>query len=474
MKIKLIFNKLWPLLLILFLAILTELLEYNGLYGQDAHAYFQYTRKLKSALIHQSEIPSFFWPVYYPLSGVLLSFLPFSQVKVLQLISISSLVGVTWLLSSLLNKQFTSHKSVILFVLSAFFLAPTPFIYALSTMSDSLTVFFVMTHFYFAYLFYHENKNSAFIASAVFALLAFLTRYAAVPVLLPSSLWLTYLVFNRKKWLTISYTLLVLIIISLPHFYIKGFEQQYNHHWLSNWQVINFFQSSFVTHEGPHYFPRINLIYSIQHLFHPRFIFIGFPLLFFLRKEDFQSSFRLVVLASILLYMIFLGGIPYQSNRYLMLSFPLIIIVLFPAFNRAYLWIKHLGKVYFKLGITLFCIGQLTLIIYYFQPFYKRNQLEQNVVEVLKAHQAKSIYSFGMETAFGNYKIPQQIHSLWEHTYSSFVVGDLIFFNLPKYHDQWANQNPMINWEKLNRDYSLQPLQSWDDGWKLYMVAQKE
>ncbi len=48
---------------------------FDGLYGQDAYAYFDYaTGPLRSALIHAQPWPAFFWPPGYPLLVALLSF----------------------------------------------------------------------------------------------------------------------------------------------------------------------------------------------------------------------------------------------------------------------------------------------------------------------------------------------------------------------------------------------------------------
>ena len=41
---------------------------FNGLYGQDAYAYFDYaTGPLRQALIERTAWPAFFWPPGYPL-----------------------------------------------------------------------------------------------------------------------------------------------------------------------------------------------------------------------------------------------------------------------------------------------------------------------------------------------------------------------------------------------------------------------
>src|SRR4029453_16931673 len=48
---------------------------FDGLYGQDAYAYFDYaTGPLRQALIGRTQLPAFFWPPGYPLLVALASF----------------------------------------------------------------------------------------------------------------------------------------------------------------------------------------------------------------------------------------------------------------------------------------------------------------------------------------------------------------------------------------------------------------
>src|SRR5262249_36277893 len=64
----------------LFLAIAAAAIarsrSFDGLYGQDAYAYFDYgTASVRESLVHLSALPPFFWPPGYPLL-VALSSLP--------------------------------------------------------------------------------------------------------------------------------------------------------------------------------------------------------------------------------------------------------------------------------------------------------------------------------------------------------------------------------------------------------------
>jgi 4-amino-4-deoxy-L-arabinose transferase-like glycosyltransferase len=69
------------------------LFQYDGLYGQDPFAYFEYTAALRAALAAGEDPPSFFWPLGYPVLTVIASFL--TGLRPLAGQAISVLAGAT-------------------------------------------------------------------------------------------------------------------------------------------------------------------------------------------------------------------------------------------------------------------------------------------------------------------------------------------------------------------------------------------
>ena len=64
----------WLSLIILALSIRVLLLvwrPFEGLYGQDAFAYYDYALKLRASLMQGQSVPVFFWPIGFPLHVVL-------------------------------------------------------------------------------------------------------------------------------------------------------------------------------------------------------------------------------------------------------------------------------------------------------------------------------------------------------------------------------------------------------------------
>ena len=71
------------------LILVTNLLPFNGLYGQDSHEYFRFSQHLQSVLLSGTPVGEFFYPVMYPLIGAILGFV-LPDVAALQGISLAS------------------------------------------------------------------------------------------------------------------------------------------------------------------------------------------------------------------------------------------------------------------------------------------------------------------------------------------------------------------------------------------------
>ena len=66
--------------------------KFNELYGQDSHEYLRYSRSLSLFFSKRKTLNNFFWPVYYPLLGAILSFITCRNILSFQLISLASFV----------------------------------------------------------------------------------------------------------------------------------------------------------------------------------------------------------------------------------------------------------------------------------------------------------------------------------------------------------------------------------------------
>ncbi|HLP51674.1 MAG TPA: hypothetical protein VK154_12375, partial [Chitinophagales bacterium] len=212
-----------------------------------------------------------------------------------------------------------------------------------------------------------------------------------------------------------------------------------------------------------------NIVYAFGGFLHPGFGVLILPLLFFVRKQDFEATINKVLLVSVIFYALFLSGIPFQNKRFLLATLPLLVIMLYPAYQRllAFVKIKRLAIA----GVT---VVQIVLCWFIFNEFYQRNRLEKQLAEVVASQPEKVLYSFDIDIAIKSYDTTKIMRNLWLHQYDTFETGSLVLFNEKALAKQWEGKNPMLNWQHLKASYTLVPVSSLD-GWELFRIeARKE
>jgi hypothetical protein len=92
--------------------------------------------------------------------------------------------------------------------------------------------------------------------------------------------------------------------------------------------------------------------------FHPQFfvfgIFVFLGVAIFKMKVFLGNKFQNIILASTLLFALFLGGIPFQHKRLLLSTFPLVILFLYPVMKNIFTVIgnKTIPNNFVNLSVT--------------------------------------------------------------------------------------------------------------------------
>ncbi|MCW8818649.1 MAG: glycosyltransferase family 39 protein [Ignavibacteriaceae bacterium] len=468
-------KKLLPFILpsIIFL-VLVIFFKFNGLYGQDSHEYYRYSKDIIKFLKGGLLPANFHWPVFYPLFGAILSFVIPDPISCLQLISfVSFLVSIFFIQKILRMYGPDSGKTTDYYLLITLSLSPFMLLYSVVVMTDLLSIFFINGAIYFFFKYSTEKREYYFFIFVFFTGSAFMTRYAAVMVLIiPVVIILPkfFIPFNRNKLISVLIVAIITVICLAPHFYLKSNlytalqDLQVRH-----WNAGNFFRSSFSTDEGfsAHVVP--NIIFVFSNFVHPYYIFFGAVLLFFLRKEDLKFPIVRNSLLILILFGLFMAGFPFQNKRHLLLSFPFVFIVLYHPFIRA-INLLRTKRVLKTLAIIILCIMQVGIFYYAFSKIYELNRIEKNVAEALSKFNNKVLYTFFVDPALHSYGVNKKIISLYNEKINLFQKDGLVLFNERKFREQWKNENPMINWNYLKNNYNLVKLESFDEGWELYEI----
>ena len=443
---------------------------FDGLYGQDSYEYLRYTKAISHFMKTGEHPGDYFWPLYYPISGAIVNLLTNNEKISLLTVSVLSLSTSAYYLHKLITLLFPENiRFSILYVIGFYIFSPYVVKSSVTVMSDMLATCFIIVTVYNFYKYKFDKIIINFYGIAIFSVFAVMTRYASAILVLPFILIsINYFIKQEKFWKHVLPILVVVGILTLPHFLVRysNYDSFLSHPWLNNWSLANFFNNSFITVDGYSDNLLPNLIYSFSNFFHPAYIFLG-PFLIFILIKKRSLIFLDISLVAIILYALFLAGIPFQNNRFLLLSFPIVLVSFYPAFN----FISHrLQKKLFLFGISAVVVVQLMLTGRTLQPIFERNRFELNLTEQLKPYQNKTLYSFDVDIALKGRGLNFNYKNLWENRYEDFQQGELVLFHPTKFEKQWNHKNPMINWKKLNSNYSLKTILNGADGWKLYKI----
>lgn len=458
----------FPIVIFLFIKFLTD---YNGLYGQDSHEYFHYSKAITDFFKTGNSPGDYFWPVYYPVFGSVIGFIT-GNLFSLQLISVLSLSGSLYFLFKILEEIFNAENNFTIYLLITFLLSPFVLRNSLVVMADLLTVFFITASFYFLIDYLHKNQLKQIIFFFVFITFAFFTRYAAIVVLFLPLIIIVYQINKNNKLLHLFIPLLIVVILSIPHILLKATNPTgfLNHEWLNDWSTSNFFKSDFITQEGTQNYRFLNIIYSFSSLFFPTYLVFGLVLFVLSQRNLPNNKFWLISVGIVLFNAVFLAGIPFQNQRYLLLSYPFVVIAIFPGFQRlTNVFVKR--KVLFYSILSVMLILQIFYCIYYFKPVFERNILEKEIAGFINNIPQKNIYAFDIDVSFKSYDVKKNVINMWKEKIPDFKPNSIVVFNENKFKTQWADKNPMLNWNNLKSNYRLNVLKDFGNGWKIFEIG---
>jgi hypothetical protein len=454
-------------------ALFAGLTGFNGLYGQDSFEYLRYSRSLHSFMAEGIPPGIFFWPVVYPLSGALLSFL-LSDTLSLQLISLVCYGFTGWfILRILLQINPGSPRLLKVYVVLFFFLSPFVLRYAMTVMSELMAFCLISAALYAYFMFFVDRHPKYFFWMVSAAVAAGFTRYPAFIILAPPLVHA--LILFLRKFHPVYFVLTVaaagILLVAELSLHGRWAGSVFGQPHFAGWSVMNFFRTTFETSDGHLEYKLPNILYVFTNLVHPGFIFAGAVLLLMLRKADAGSLFFKILLGSFFLYSLFLAGLTFQNDRVLLLTFPLVIILFSYPFIRLSSIIARLHGSYIVLIILLAVCIQTGLFYRAFLPFYKNSRTAKILAEEVKRYPGRVVYTFNAEQALKAYGVGNPVISMYPDKLDTFRINSLVLFNPDGSAGQWSGYNPMMNWEKLNTAYHLKKLKTLPDGWLLCEIG---
>ena len=464
----------WYGLFLLLVLVFIWLTGFNGLYGQDSYEYLRYTKCLSVFVKTGTSPGDYFWPLLYPIVGAIFSFvfpLPFS----LQLISVLSLLGAAVYLEKIIVLIFNAEKNwARLYVFLFFLFSPYMLRGSLVVMSDSLSIFCMVAAWYYFERYRRVVEHKFFLAFVFFFAAAIAARYAAFVVLVTPAIIMSVIFLRNFKVSLLLLSICIVTLLFFPHFLIRSHDPLgfLYHEWVLSWSPLNFFHNRFNTIDGIASYSFYNMLYAFFNILHPAFYFAGivFLIICLATKNQIKDKKMGVLIIAVSLYAIFLAGIPFQNLRFLLLSFPLVLIALFPGYNVTHKYLIKKGLL--KYGIGLVLVIQLGLFYKLFGSFYNNNKTEKQVAaEMLKY--PGTVYTFSIDGALKAYGFKGNIINMYNVKVDTLKNADTnayVLFNVKQFAEQWKNKNPMMNWEYLNKKYALVQQEEMPNGWTLYRI----
>ncbi|HRH69724.1 MAG TPA: glycosyltransferase family 39 protein [Flavobacteriales bacterium] len=461
----------WSLPLPLVVAIVgASLAGYHGLNGQDTHDYLRIARTWTAWMDGAPRPVMVEHPHGYPIAGALLGRIMGSEHIALQAISAVCMLGLLLLVRGLLRRTFPGSGSIDLFVLLA--LGSSPFLlrYSLMVMTDVPSAVLAFMAYVCAVRWWLDRKMKWLVLALGAAALAMMVRIAVAPMLMALAVIVVH--GERKgragRWSVIGGVTAVCCAAVLLIIPFSEVWQTLMRSPLGEWSPLNLVRRDFRLDDGDLHYTVPNIAYVVCVAGHPGFLLMGLGLLPFFRRSDLRPAHARIAAFLLVCYLLFIGGMPFQNFRMLVLAQPFVAVLLYPAFERALVWLQEKG-VRLSWAVALVLLAQTVLFVRAMAPFAHQAAVERDLAAEVNALPPSRVYTHGMGGALNTYCPDVQVTELWYGVIDRFEPGSLILVRPTNLEEQWEGLAPAINWQRAGQQ-GVDELVIHPDGWVLGRV----
>lgn len=456
--------------------------DFNGLYGQDAYAYFDFAIELQQALLAWRLPEPFFWPLGYPsLLASLFSIFGASAAvgQVINIVMGSMLAVLVYILTRQLGNQcFGALITGLVMAVcgqaiqsSIVLMADTPAMFW-AMLSAVLLTFYTSVSLPSTQNHTEDNTHDKMrpkfgsirwlILAALLLTIAGVTRWLYFSL---APIWTITVLHHWRwkiRWWDSVFAIMVVLLALLPQL---AYNQTtpfptFNHAWVIGWSPFNLFQQSFMNADGQFHYAYPNIRFYAAPLLNPYYlspVFIIFVLagLWALWRENHTNLWFLG--GWILVPYLFLSGIPYQNIRFPLIVFPPVAILIGLGINWVMESVARTG-----LWRWMLLIGCILLFIFGFSQTLKTSD---TIISTFIANQQRdkeiaiwvneklptdaTLYTFGL-TLILQHETPFTIYDLYFETPGSlnakWIAGqtDYVLVNGWVINNQWEGREPYI------------------------------
>jgi 4-amino-4-deoxy-L-arabinose transferase-like glycosyltransferase len=474
---------LWAGLLLLLLCLVRLLSGYDGLYGQDAYAYYNYALDIQAHWRTGEPMGNLIWPRIYPFIGALwLWGDPGPWMQVVSMMATALFLAMT---IKLLQNALPTARSLGALAFLCIGLAPFLLRSGLSVMSDALALGLMTWALWLGTRYLQTHRLHHLLFAGLLTGAAVWTRYpVALPMAIPCMVWLWH-AGRQRAYLGLLLFVPVLLLAAIPQYIIlphdahDGFGHAFQNTHLIEWSPRNIFLRDFQKIDGAQHYSTPNILASFGIFWNPRCLGLGLlgvlPLL--LRKRLRLPAMAWPELAALSVYALFLAGISFQNPRFLLLMLPFAALILAPG------WVWLLGRMrgndavlamgrrsWLAAAFVLAFGVQLGLGVYASRLNIAISRVDQQIAADLKQlpQQGRHLYEFSLESMLQARQVGFEMVNMWYAGMPQAQAGDLVLFNLELHRQQFAGLQPMQNWDLLAAAFQFVEINQWEGGWRLY------
>ncbi|HRD52338.1 MAG TPA: hypothetical protein PKY96_06785 [Flavobacteriales bacterium] len=420
---------------------------YEGLNGQDAHDYLRLAREWTAAFSGEAIPRMQEHPHGYPLLGALVGATGIGELLALRSVSAVALVLAMFAVARLLRVGSSGderHESPLLaFIFFGMSLSPFLLRQSLTVMSDMAAIASCVLAFAQSVRWMEDRKKLRLfwmLAALVFGLLF---RLAVAPIAVVMVGWMLLEKIDQRRRLAFlkRASFLLVAVLFMPSIALMlGFP-------VEDWSVLNLFRRAHFSDDGYLKYGMPNLVYVLLTPVHPGFIPFGIAVLPFVRRSDWKEAPVQLATLVFLAYALFVGGMPYQNDRVLLLAQPFALMVLWPAFVRAWAWL--LSRMRFPVALwAIVLAAQAALCLRAIAPFIRQARVERDVIGRVALLRPTQVYTHGLGAACGTYLPGVKVTELWQGDVERFTPEAVIVARPQDMHAQWMGLAPQRNWQK--------------------------
>lgn len=470
-------------------ALILALFPFDGLYGQDAYAYFGYAEAARAGLMHGQPLPAFFWPSGYPLHVVALSAIVGMKPIAAQSVSVIAGALIAPLTFALtreallpIDPRRARRAGMVAGLMVA--LAAQLMVSSLSIMSDATGLAWATASAWLT-LRHARTLRASTLALAAFTLsIAVITRWVFAWLAFPWTACVLLAWWHNRSSIGLRRAIaLALVAVAVGGLIVGAQLSSGGSHTgdlqVVGWDPANALRNKVINVDGAFEYPLPIGLYYARPLLDPDFLF---PLLAPVWLIGLWSLGRAPVSARALLMgwplviYAFLAGIAWQNPRFSLALFPPLAMWVGIGFDEV--WCNRSTWRHGLLGLVVVAwIGMLMWSVREMSVFVERKNLDLARARHVAAQLPRGarVITFGLTLTLQRYTglDAVEIYAETPDTLKDQVCRDsvaYVYLDVGNVEQQWAGLVPAVNYQWLRDTPGLRRVDQFE-GYTLFKVG---